>query len=296
MLKVYRYLIVSIVTFLILSLLCHFIFSSIILRSGIRYSKMYSGMIDTDVLVIGNSRGVNSMYTPYLKDKYQINAFNLSYNGLSIDMYEPLLEDFLLNNPSPKSVFLEVSMLSRSFNNLKDLKLYMGVSRNLENLLKKELPDIYYASKFIPLFRYNSEFFLRNLYYLGNNDQFWINRYSITEEYYRRYNPGDTSCQLPPLQSLEPIFSVLDLLKDNGIEPIVYISPYLPKKAEERELYNSFIIETIREKYPEVKIYDYSAVIDEYTSFADAIHLNESGACQLLDIMVADGVFENTTK
>ena len=75
-------------------------------ESSFRYSRLYTGKLENDVISIGNSRGVNSIYTPYFKEKYNVNIMNLSYNGLKSDVLIPLLEDYLDLHKKPKAILI----------------------------------------------------------------------------------------------------------------------------------------------------------------------------------------------
>ena len=56
---------------------------------------MYRGDAPSDVLLIGNSRGL-IFYQPYLEKRLGIKTFNLSYNGLPANLMDVFNEGFIL--------------------------------------------------------------------------------------------------------------------------------------------------------------------------------------------------------
>src|SRR5690606_27699493 len=83
-------------------------------KSSFRFSRLYGGDAGADILILGNSRGVNSFYQPDLENELGKKVFNMSYNGLRIDIARVLFEDYLALNQKPSMVVIEASMLTRA--------------------------------------------------------------------------------------------------------------------------------------------------------------------------------------
>ena len=78
-------------------------------RAGTRFARAYRGGVDADVLVAGDSRGVNGLYGPAIRDATGLSAFNLAYNGLSTHLCEALVLDYLERNRAPRLLLVEAS-------------------------------------------------------------------------------------------------------------------------------------------------------------------------------------------
>ena len=74
----------------------------VLVRSQFRYSRLYRGGNDADVVIIGDSRGVHSFYAPALEQMTGLRALNLSYNSLSPHVAEAVLMDYLDHNRAPR--------------------------------------------------------------------------------------------------------------------------------------------------------------------------------------------------
>jgi len=168
--KLIKKIIFIIIAFFALDYLLSTTLHEISSNSNIRYSRLFNQSINADVVFIGNSRAVNTFYTPYIEEKFAFQAINLSYNGLSAPMVELFLNEYLQRNDVPNMIVLEVTALKNHFDALKNFKQYSFDSNALMLLLKEHYPEIYYASKLAKTFAYNSEYFLRTLYFFNHSD------------------------------------------------------------------------------------------------------------------------------
>lgn len=77
--------------------------------SQFRYSKLYSGRADADVLFVGNSRGL-TFYQPYIQSQTGLRTCNLSYNGLPANLAEVLVKDYIDRYPNVRALVLDVTL------------------------------------------------------------------------------------------------------------------------------------------------------------------------------------------
>ena len=73
-------------------------FFAFILKKGVqqsqfRYSRMYRGEAEASILLMGNSRGLG-FYQPYIEEVTGEETFNLSYNGMTMDVAAALISDY----------------------------------------------------------------------------------------------------------------------------------------------------------------------------------------------------------
>ena len=83
----------------------------LVLKSNFRFSKMFKGSLKHNILVLGNSRGVNLIDIAEASHLTQSSIFNLSYNGLSMELIEAVLMDYLEHNEHPDLIIIEISSL-----------------------------------------------------------------------------------------------------------------------------------------------------------------------------------------
>ena len=89
-----------------------------------------------NVLILGNSRGLNGIYAPDLNE-YGYEAFNLSYNGMNLELAKIVLESYLINNPKPDKLILEISNIYGDSSLSNSLKMYSGESSDLSEFIDK---------------------------------------------------------------------------------------------------------------------------------------------------------------
>lgn len=259
--------------------------SILVKSSNIRYSRLYNDKIDADVIFMGNSKAINSFYSPYFNEISQLKSINLSYNGLGLKLVKIFLDDYLKRNAPPEIIFIEMSCFNEDLEVLPNFKQYISESPALNNLFKEQLPLNYFISKLSASFKYNSEYFLRTLYYLKNNDQTWINRYSITDDYYNNldedFNALSTQELTKPI--VELFHEMLSTYSSLQIKIIPVIAPIIDKHRNEPAIRN-YIVE-FENIFP-VKILDLSGAVTNINMFADQYHTNEQGAIIIAEELI----------
>lgn len=257
-------------------------------KSSFRFSKLYSksAKMNNNILCIGNSRGVNSFYTPHIDNEYSTKSFNLSYNGMNMPTIGLLLEDYLKNHQSPETVFIEVSTVfnSNTKTDYSAFNLYANKSKRLAKGVKTNNFRTYLISSIFPIYRFNSELFYRSLYYIGKSDQDWINRYNISKVL-------EADILNTPLFNLKINTTDLNILKqtverlkENGINVILFVAPYHPDYLLKIKNLKSMIV--IIEKATDVPVQDISGYLTRSEYFADKTHTNDKGAILITDTLI----------
>ena len=261
--------------------------------SNIRYSRLFYQSIHADVIFIGNSRAVNTFYTPYIEKQFSFQAINLAYNGLSAPLMELFINEYLQRNEAPDTIVLEVTALKNDYDVLKNFKQYTFDSKALMLLLNKHNPEIYYASRLAKTFAYNSEYFLRTLYYLNRSDQDWINRYQIEPDFYEKIQPSDKKLDLLEFvdkQSMDSLRRIINVCRQNNIRLKLVLAPILDKMRNKEDI-DAYVKDIENRSHMDVT--DLSAVVNKISYFADTIHSNEKGAENLADYLLKSGFFDN---
>ncbi len=256
-----------------------------LLASRFRYSELYRGAAQNDVLIFGNSRGVNGFYTPDLSRELNAPTLNLSFNGLSMGMSELLLLDYLERNPAPKLIILEITNLHNDGLNGEILQLYSSRSESLAaKWAEQESRLAWIQENIAQSHRFTGEFFLRVLYYLRRSDQNWINRYRINPEFAESFRPSAAMqagwTGAIPEDRLATLIRIRDLCVSEGIALRLVITPYLPNYVTHLEGYAAWRRQV--EKSSGMPVADWSQAVANVDYFADPLHMNLDGFRVLL--------------
>ena len=261
-----------------------FLCSRVLLASQFRFSRVYRGGSNADVIVIGDSRGVHSFYAPAIEKLTGRPALNLSFNSLSMPIAEALLSDYLEHNPRPRMVIIEATCVVVDRGLVSELRTYAGLSPRLEALYAREHPRAAAAGRLFRLLRYDSEFFLRSLAYLRRSDQDWINRNVIAGELAAA--PRGRWSPRPHEENLEALGRLVSMLRSRGIDVKLVIAPYHPSVMVDMDE----IVDGTRRHVPGANVLNYADAIPESRYFADGVHMNADGSEVFLQLLARDGV------
>jgi hypothetical protein len=262
-----------------------FVCARVLLASEFRFSRVYRGGSNADVIVIGDSRGVHSFYAPELEKLTGRPALNLSFNSMSVPIAEALLSDYLeLNNARPRMVIIETTCVVVDRGLISELRTYAGLSPRLEALYSREHPRAAAAGRMFHLLRYDSEFFLRALTYLRRSDQDWINRNVIPEGLVA--DPRGRWQPRPHEENLVALGRLVSMLRSRGIDVKLVIAPYHPSASVDM----NEIIQGVARHVPGARVLNYADAIPESRYFADGVHMNADGSETFLRMLSRDGV------
>lgn len=287
-----------IVCFFVGDRLLALLLEKVMLASHFRYSAVYRPGTDQakDVLILGNSRGVNFLYAPDFQKTTGLTAHNLSYNGLSTRISEAVLLDYLDRKPAPRMVIIEISNLMMDDHAIDQFKLYTSCSKRLDAIYREEAADTYWASRLSRLFLFNCDMFLRTLYYLRRGDQSWINRRRVNLDLVKsleEMEPADLRPALEP--NLEALDRMVRHLREKGVTPVLVMAPYLPEYLARVTHLDSWLGMVRNRLKGKTDVLDYTSGVTDQACFADRTHMNIHGAAQLLQKLVADGIFRDLT-
>ncbi len=282
-------------TFFALDRASGFVLQKLVKESGLRFSKLYQGGQNADIVVLGNSRAVNAIFVPELEKQIDHSVFHLGYNGMSTEICEAIFLDYLDYNETPDLVILEITNLTASNDLLKSLKLYAGASDRIRILTERDNPKLNTVCSITNLYRYNCELFLRSLYYIGKTDQAWINSGNIDPEFASIYRPGarDQDKNVYPVSgnNWEALLRIIEICDGIGVDLKLVASPYLPGLRDNLISYDMWRDRLISELPNTVMFHDYTQKIRDFRYFADPLHMNQRGSRELLKIMIEDQVF-----
>lgn len=298
--SVLRRLLVSIAVitscFFVVDRVAGYVLNGVVKQSGFRFSEVYAGENDAEVIILGNSRAVNAFYAPEMEQELGRSVFNLGYNGMSMELCEVVFLDYLEHNERPSIVILEVTNLNVSNGLLKDFKLFAGMSARISELLRRDESVLYRASQLTHLYRFNSELFLRTLVYLKGDDQAWINTGSISKEFAENFEAQASDKGVKNIYPIsgrnwESLLRIIETCQSHDIEVRLVASPYLPAYRRGLVDYESWQAGLNRSLPDSCQVYDFSTSLNDFSSFADPLHINRKGSLLLLNEMIEAGIF-----
>ncbi|MCD4817861.1 MAG: hypothetical protein K8S23_04140 [Candidatus Cloacimonetes bacterium] len=275
--NLFKRILFLILIFFVLDFLISTTLLKLVEASKIRFSRLYHEKIDSEIIFIGNSRAINSFYSPYFDEISNLKSINLAYNGVSISLVKVFLEDYLERNDPPIIIVIEVTCIKEDNSGLPNFRQYIPYSKELRKIVKEHYPKVYYTSHISKSYYYNSEYFLRTLYYLKKNDQSWINRYTINQNYYNSLKVDDSFTMVDKIDknSMQLFKAIVKNCNERGITIIPVLAPIIDKYRNDTKI-NNYIADF--ESKSQMKLVDFSKEINDINMFADEIHTNDKGA------------------
>ena len=255
-------------------------------RSQFRYSRLYTDRGAAQIVMLGNSRGLN-FYQPYIEQKTGRSTLNLSYNALPGDLGAVLLRDYLSRYGAPEDLIVDITFLDRDYAALaQDFRLYAPYSSGIDSLVEVAGKSIHVGTHLAHLTRYGGEVAQRMLYYLNRSDEDWLLDREISPQMI-----ADTVDLAPyrlayETSRLDGFARTLALYRKAGSRVHLVINPYYP--AFGRTIGNLDSLGAQLTASTGIAVRDYSAAIEGERFFGDYQHLNRIGAERYLARLIAD--------
>jgi len=257
-------------------------------KSQFRYSRLYTDRAEADILLVGNSRGL-IFYQPYIEEVTGKSTFNVSYNGMPIDLAQALVGDYYDRYPAPETMILDVTMCDRVNTQLVNgFNLYTPYSERIGQLIRDTSQNVYWAGKFSWLFLHNSEIFQRALFYLGKSDEDWLLDRRIPKAMIDRIEESDPLNFELKGKLLEQLKATVQLAQSKGTKVTLVVNPYYIPYAKRFIHFEDWKREI--EKATGLKVRDYSQSVSNIDGIGDYQHLNKKGSREYIDLLVRDGV------
>ncbi len=263
-------------------------------KSQFRYSRLYRGAAQCDLLFVGNSRGL-MFYQPYIEKLTGASTLNISYNGLPVDLANVLVKDQLDKHQPPKKMIVEITLADR-FNNqlISGFSPYASFSNRLDSLLFTKTPKSFYGGKISHLYLYNTEIFQRALYYLDKKDEDWLLDRVINEKVIADIvNEPEYSITMEDYL-LENLAELVNYAKSMGTEVYLVVNPYYPPFGEKIVNLDE-IIQKVESK-TNLEVHNFAFAINEVEGFGDYQHLNKNGSKIYIDTLIKNGILNLAIK
>jgi hypothetical protein len=254
-------------------------------ESKIRYTRMYKGEAQADILLVGNSRGL-SFFQPYIESVTGKSTFNLSYNGLPMDVAKVLVQDYLEKYKAPETLIIDITSCDRENGALMTSFLpYSEHSMRLDTLIKGRKSDMWWGSKVSHMMRFNNEIFQRSLTYRDKSDEDWLLDRIISDRLVA--NASNNTYPLKVHKYLvEQLKEMVQSAQAKGVDVKLVISPYFP----EFTVNNLNKLKDTISLVTNLPVSDYRNALADKDLFGDYMHPNKKGAIQYIDMLKRDTV------
>lgn len=260
-------------------------FNSQVAASQFRYSRMYRGDAAADIMVIGNSRGLN-IYLPTVEELTSKKAVSLCYNGMPGDLASVLTRDYIDRYPTVKKVIVELCIVEMGDEQLlPGFSSYMQYSNRLDSLIHQKHKQTWITSKLSRLYQFNNEVFQRALFYRNKLDNDWTSDRVMQEKLVKEVSKYGLNFRADSTQ-LQYVKTITDYCKARNIEVELVIAPFFPGF----EVKNIDLLKTRTEEVTGCKVYDYSTVLRNSASFSDYLHMNITGCKEFVRLLDKDGL------
>lgn len=253
--------------------------------SQFRYSRLYNGRAGAEILLLGNSRGL-TFFQPHIETVSGKRTFNLSYNGLPMDLANVLAQDYLDRYPAPQVMVIDITLCDRENHELTTAFLtYADCSQRLDAFLEQQKPDLWWGGKVSHLMRYNNEVFQRALYYRNRSDADWLLDRVITDRLAAQVD--SMSYGMTP-KLAQPLFDLVAYARTKNVPVKLVIGPYFPGFSKRVERLDDLKQQV--EQQTGLPVHDYRDALTDPTVFGDLQHPNKKGSIQYIDLLRKDGV------
>lgn len=259
------------------------ILEPLLMSSRFRYSMLYSGRVEADVAVFGNSRAVHTFFAPEIGAGSCGRTANFAFNGLSMRVIEALILDYLERNPKPKVVILEISSLYSTQEGSRQLTPYMLRGSRLRELLLSEENTFVPWQKILQSYRFNSVLLIRVLGYMLNSDQTWINRLGPIQQRGADLPKGEEKrvYEIVP-ENLAAFLRITQALESRSISILPVVAPYHPSVSNQIENPYTWALKVKGQLQEKTGFLDLSKAIPGDDEYRDYLHLNIVGARELI--------------
>jgi hypothetical protein len=259
-------------------------FQHVVDKSLFRYSRMYRGEGKADIVIVGNSRGLN-LFQPYMEQQTGRKTFSLCYYSMPMEIAGAIAEDYL-DRYKVQTVLCEVSIVEMSDDRLlSGFTTYIPDSKRIDSVLKSTVKESWISSQVSHIYRFNNEVFQRALYYQNRLDDDWFFDRTISDRAIKEADGQGVEWKVPE-KHVQDLKQLADYCKARNINLKFIIGPFFPKF----QVKNLDKLKKRIEEVTGIPVRDYSYAIQDVTAFSDYNHANIKGGKEVVDMMIRDGV------
>ncbi len=258
--------------------------------SNFRYSKIYNGTAQCDILLVGNSRG-HALYQPAVRELTKASTLNISYNALPVTIANALVQDFYDLYKAPKAMIIEISLLVKTEGKvINAFKLYHNESARINSILAATSPSTFNGINVSNLYALNTELFHRSLYYLDSDDSDWIMDKSMNAHMVNSAGEIKEIQYQVTDENMADLKKLIQTAKHRNTDVRLVLAPYFRPYATKIKNLQAFIHEV--QQATGTQVYNYATLFGDPELFSDYLHLNKQGSILFMERLKKDGILD----
>lgn len=280
-------LLCSVLAWLVLDRGMAMLFQDILLRSDYRASRIYSGSIDSDVVIVGNSRAVHLTDVGSLAKDLCRPVYNLGLDAVDATTQNALIRDYLDLNEKPDLLVIEGSNIRPGAPVAPEYLPYFAFSERLSSLAQHDLVTRF-AVEVFHLYSFNSPKWWRALMLgISQDDQDQSPYFgSINEGIKAAYGKGERVDEVDPAK-LADLVGLVRYARAKRVNVVVLLAPFHEVAFKTPNARRAYVDLIRRQLPPGVDVIDMTAALGGDAPFADIVHVNNVGVERLTPILAA---------
>jgi len=256
--------------------------------SQARLPKAYTGRMNCDVVILGNSRAIKSFDLPQLEQKLSVTVANLGVNGMRPALLNAVALDFLAANAKPKFCFIEVSYLKNDWDDALAAEFipYASYGKHTNELLWERLPKHMIADQIFHLRRFGGQQFFRSLTFLKKSDQEEASKRSMTAAAEAALDSSPEAVYASSKETLAAFAALVATLEQSDVKVTLIFAPIQETFRNKIAGLPEWIQQVAAATNHSVR--DYSAGLSDRKFFADSVHLNQDGQTMFTEMLLKD--------
>lgn len=263
------------------------------------WTKIFNGKLDTDIVILGNSRAEAHYNPKIITQKTNLRTYNLGLSGTPLNILKIRWKSYINNNPLPKILILDIdyNVLGSSKKIVEKFQYLPYIKYREYKNVSKPLGEINFLDEYLPFYKYSGyhteltneikSYFRGNCsnFYEGHiirdklwNDLEWNNFKEM------RLNELTDSSLFDSIykNGVEELKSILDFCIENKIKVFFIWSPQYIEvqdfKNNQRRYVDS-LVKNIADKF-KIQYINYSvdSLVYDKSYFYNHSHLNKKGA------------------
>ena len=248
-----------------------------------RFSALYFGEMEAEILILGNSRADSHLDPGWIEAETGLRTVNLGLGGNHMALSAALFEDYLDRHPAPRFAIIEVSSATEDLDDMGDFIVFSYASDRLSSLAREIAPKIHFGAKALNGLYFNNDMFFRVVKDLiqppGGSR---LLPQTMAPELWERRLPIKPA----PSANVEALRRIAALARERDVALIPIIAPYgvVPQNIDGL----AEMIAMAEAAVAPWPVRSYATAIDDPSMFANPTHLNRSGSIEWMHRLFID--------
>ena len=257
------------------------------------YAQLYNKKLQSDVLILGNSRAYRHLFEDDWTKILNSKVSNISLPGIPLIHSEVILDDYVRIYGFPRNIIIELDCLISSKKIIPSFKFLMFFSEKYSVLIRKYFINTYIFSNLINLYKLNTTHYLNIIYKILKKYEQPKLYEKVTQKQLNDFTKSEKNERFKSNEyNMKSLKRILKKYDDKS-KIVFMISPFHPLVLKKYKKEIRIWKENIKKIIPkENLIFDYSGSISKDYFFNDPFHLNNLGVNKLKNELLLTNFFE----